>query len=369
MMIGSETVPAVYKKTVAALKNTGIDLIKEVPSFNQIKSSIYRRRNKLNEVQKMSYLNDIVNAVEIPMPFSKFMLADYNDEDEGVRIIIFATKEARTLLREKNIFFADGTFKICPVPFTEVYTIHADLESSEDTINVMPLIYALLSHKTKTAYTTLFSLIKTQIPDWKPPTFITDFEEAAIQAIADVFPNADHQGCYYHFSNKLWRKSKQLGIKDKRKKRIVSLCSVLPLLPEERVMEGWEYVKSQVLDFSDRSDLDKFMKYMNFWMKPRRIKSWTAFGRRHRTTNVVEGWHRAINGTFKTRPATVFQFLKNIEEDASFFSVKAIQMANVKKTAKRRTNQQVQNDEMIRVYQMQLLNGDIEIPLFLEKLR
>lgn len=86
MMIGSETVPAVYKKTVAALKNTEIDLIKEVPSFNQIKSSIYRRRNKLNEVQKMSYLNDIVNAVEIPMPFSKFMLADYNDEDEGVRI-------------------------------------------------------------------------------------------------------------------------------------------------------------------------------------------------------------------------------------------------------------------------------------------
>lgn len=364
-MLSNETVPAVYKKTVTALKDTGIDLIKELPSFNQIKSSIYRRRNKLNKVKKMSYLNETVNAVEIPAPFSKFMLADYNDESEGVRILIFCSNEARALLREKKIFFSDGTFKICPVPFTEVYTIHADLGSSEDTINVIPLIYALLSHKRKTTYTTLFSLIKSQIPDWNPSIFITDFEEAAIQAIADVFPNAEHQGCYYHFSNKLWRKSKQLGIKNKRKKRIVSLCSVLPLLPEDRITEGWEYVKSQVLDFSDRCDLDKFIKYMSFWMNPKRIKSWTAFGRRHRTTNVVEGWHRAINGTFKTRPATIFQFLKNIEEDAAFSSVKACQL----KSVKRRANKQIENDAMIRVYQMQLINGNIDIPLFLEKLR
>lgn len=69
MMLSNETVPAVYKKTVTALKDTGIDLIKELPSFNQIKSSIYRRRNKLNKVKKMSYLNETVNAVEIPAPF------------------------------------------------------------------------------------------------------------------------------------------------------------------------------------------------------------------------------------------------------------------------------------------------------------
>lgn len=100
-------------------------------------------------------------------------------------------------------------------------------------------------------------------------------------------------------------------------------------------------------------------------MNPKRIKSWTAFGRRHRTTNVVEGWHRAINGTFKTRPATIFQFLKNIEEDASFSSVKACEL----KSIKRRTTKQIENDCMIRVYQMQLINGNIDIPLFLEKLR
>lgn len=55
--------------------------------------------------------------------------------------------------------------------------------------------------------------------------------------------------------------SKRNVNKNKRKKRIVSLCSVLPLLPEERITEEWEYVKSQVLDFSERCDLDKFIKY------------------------------------------------------------------------------------------------------------
>lgn len=100
-----------YKKTVTALKGTGIDLIKELPSLNQIKSSIYRRRNKLNKVKKMSYLNETVNAVEIPAPFSKFMLADYNDESEGVRILIFCSEEGRAILREKKSSFQTALSK------------------------------------------------------------------------------------------------------------------------------------------------------------------------------------------------------------------------------------------------------------------
>lgn len=46
----------------------------------------------------------------------------------------------------------------------------------------MPLIYVLLSDRTKETYFKMFRIIKSQIPEWEPTLFITDFEEAVIQA-------------------------------------------------------------------------------------------------------------------------------------------------------------------------------------------
>lgn len=211
-------------------------------------------------------------------------------------------KEAK--LRKLKIYLGDGTFKICPQPFEGVYTIHADLNSSENNTAIMPLIYVLLSDRTKETYFKMFRIIKSQIPEWEPTLFITDFEEAVIQAFKKLFPNAEHQGCYYHCTNTLWRKAKSFKLTRKRKNRVVGLCCVLPLLPKDCIMDGFHYIVSQIDDIEDKSDLEKFIQF-------KRQDSWNVFGRRHRTTNYTEGWHRAINGMFKTRPATIVQFLNN----------------------------------------------------------
>lgn len=149
MVDGNDTIPAVYKKTVAKFKDSGINLIQKIPTFSQKKSSFYRRRNKENQVEKMSYLTDSVTAVEIPPNFSHFLLADFNPVSGGSRILVFCSKEARSIIPNSNIFLSDGTFKICPKPFTQIYTIHADIGSTADTIKITPLIYALLSDKKK----------------------------------------------------------------------------------------------------------------------------------------------------------------------------------------------------------------------------
>lgn len=40
-------------------------------------------------------------------------------------------------------------------------------------------------------------MIKSNIPTFSPTEIITDFEKAAIAAIREIFPNANHHGCYY----------------------------------------------------------------------------------------------------------------------------------------------------------------------------
>ena len=45
------------------------------------------------------------------------------------------------------------------------------------------------------------------------PSIITsDFESGLISAVRDEFPNARHQGCYFHFTQAIWRKVQKLGL-------------------------------------------------------------------------------------------------------------------------------------------------------------
>ena len=45
-----------------------------------------------------------------------------------------------------------------------------------------------------------------------PHYILVDFEMASINALRDHFPNADIQGCLFHFGQCLWRKIQELGL-------------------------------------------------------------------------------------------------------------------------------------------------------------
>ncbi|XP_026325505.1 uncharacterized protein LOC113234410 [Hyposmocoma kahamanoa] len=87
-----ETVPAVYRTTIASMKDTGLHLIKKLPTYNKYKCKAYRRRRKLAGVEKMAY-NDMK---EVEVPPDDFLLADYRGGND--RILIFALKEAREIV-------------------------------------------------------------------------------------------------------------------------------------------------------------------------------------------------------------------------------------------------------------------------------
>jgi len=47
---------------------------------------------------------------------------------------------------------------------------------------------------------------------WRPQNVICDFEVALITAIHTELPRTRVRGCYFHFSQALWRKVSSLGI-------------------------------------------------------------------------------------------------------------------------------------------------------------
>ena len=79
-----------------------------------------------------------------------------------------------------------------------------------------PLIYMLLPNKTRETYNRAFTLLKeaaqSENLDIRPDIIMTDFEQGLIQAVELNFPTAQFKGCYYHFTQALWRKVQSVGL-------------------------------------------------------------------------------------------------------------------------------------------------------------
>lgn len=152
------TIPQIYKNVVKQYIDSGLNIIEETPAYNAVKASMYRARNTSFGVNKTQFYR--AKDVLIPTVLVEdFLLYDYN---QGDRILIFATKEARKFIEERQVFLFDGTFKVCPAPFYQIYSMHTEkrINNSNNDLNIVPVLFALLTNKTEETYNLLYKLIK-----------------------------------------------------------------------------------------------------------------------------------------------------------------------------------------------------------------
>ena len=79
------------------------------------------------------------------------------------------------------------------------------------------IVSALMTDKTIGTYRQVFQCLKRRIrqnhgEDFQPRYAISDFEQALIAAMETEFPKTSLRGCYFYFSQNLWRKVQQLGL-------------------------------------------------------------------------------------------------------------------------------------------------------------
>jgi len=72
-------------------------------------------------------------------------------------------------------------------------------------------VYAILSGKTQEIYVELLSFIRNVLPlTYNQLTIITDYEFGLMNAVKTIFPESDHQGCYFHFCQVPIKKTVQI---------------------------------------------------------------------------------------------------------------------------------------------------------------
>ncbi|KAL4120082.1 hypothetical protein QTP88_012821 [Uroleucon formosanum] len=143
-----------------------------------------------------------------------------------------------------------------------------------------PIGFALMSRKTERAYTALFKKILSIVP------------EAAIAAIRTMFPNTTIRGCWFHYSQAVWKKVANIGLIDKCSNHrgaydTVHMLMAMPLLPTNCIN-----VQSLISNNNDYNFTLLFKYYRSTWLAGINVDILSVSDTVWQTNNVLEVSHR-----------------------------------------------------------------------------
>lgn len=124
--------------------------------LQQIYLQIFQIPKTWSEEEKMNF-KDVVD-VTVPPKFKTFFASRL--QWWGYPSTSFLFRWCSSPNGTIEYFFGYGTFKVCTLPFYQLYTLHDDLGSTDESTNIVPLIYVLMSEKTEKSNTILFLLIE-----------------------------------------------------------------------------------------------------------------------------------------------------------------------------------------------------------------
>lgn len=199
-------VRAAYGQTIAT--NASLPHA-DIPIFSNVNSYLRRRRASCFPAIPTT-INDVNVVGEWSRTWNDKLFVQHIDNAWG--ILVFATPKNLKLLGRCDTIYVDGTFRSAPHPYMQMLTIHAMYMGS-----VVPLCFALVSGKTTGQYRQVFQKVRVSVRHyighrWRPTTVICDFELSLIAALETEFAGIRVRGCYFHFSQSLWRKFASLSL-------------------------------------------------------------------------------------------------------------------------------------------------------------
>lgn len=316
-----------------AIGKASTNIAPELPTAELLTRTVARVREKANpQFQTPQSLADLVIPDQYKLTEKGDNFLHHDSGGDKNRFLIFTTDENLDRLARCNIWQCDGTFKTVPHLFTQLYSIHGHVDGKS-----VPLVFALLPGKTKKLYKKLMSVIK-QGREMDPEIIISDFEQAFIGAAAEVFPNSEFHGCYFHYKQSIYRCVQHHGLQTRYGQDVnfansIKSLTALAFVPEEGVATAYEKLKAtEYFQCNKQGDLKEVLTYFeSTWIgevsrnrrtKPRfDISLWNCYAAilndLPRTNNVVEGWHNGFSHRLNKAHASMSKFIIALKQEQS----------------------------------------------------
>ena len=252
---------------------------------------------------------------------------------EKRRSFLFGTPQNTSSLLGADHLIIDGTFKSSPKMFTQMVGIHGIFEGGYH----MPLAYGLLPGKTQTLYTDLFEALD-DFGSYEPQSVLCDYEAALHNAIVEVWPGVTPRGCFFHFTQAMWRNLQKTDLVPEYRvenspiRAAFKKMTALAFVPEDVVPEAWRALKPTI-----PKDMETFVDYFErTWVGTSYKAPIFAHSRwsQHdatalllpRSSNIAEGWHHGFNSLLSCSNPTIWKFLECLKKEQNLTDVKITKM-------------------------------------------
>lgn len=223
---------------------------------------------------------------------------------------------------------------------------------------------------------------------------MSDYEQAIIKTIASrvnidshtnfilfylfffQFPNAKHSGCFFHFTQCLYRRIQALGLSAcyNNDPEIRSLCRhlmALPLLPVEDVQQAFAALSEDVPE-----ELKPLFEYFDhWWMKKVPLRLWNVSSLKAKTNNNVEcktyflfvlpyflfllaAWHSRFNKRIEKNHPNFWTFLNVLKQEEIHFKQQLVygNSGKLKRSSKKTCAMQTKFKELRKRYDGQTVS-------------
>ncbi|CAO4364544.1 unnamed protein product [Caenorhabditis nigoni] len=262
---------------------------------------------KDDDVMEMDKGGNIANVFAQTKDGERFLVKDekFQTATGSSRILVFASDVGLELLANSETIFCDGTFDCVPAPFVQLFTLHAYLSPTV----VRPVVFSLLTDKITSSYETVLKIVMESHPSltqWQPATVICDFETGLKNAFESQFPIASVQGCLFHLVQSWRKKAEKLQCYDEFIKGNIQdfwvRIKAIPFIVPTETKNFFDIIVSTIptpippnvqtfVDYLIKYYMDDTVRYPpKFWSCTERTMNGI-----HRTTNVVESWHKLLS--------------------------------------------------------------------------
>ena len=280
-----------------------------LPKDAAIKRRIRRARNKILPPlpQSLQDLGKVPARFEVDHFKNRWLLDDNGPAPTHVgRILVFSSFLRQ--LSQCSFIIMDGTFKVVPRLFLQLYTISGNVNGKW-----LPLVACLMEKKNEESYGFVLRTVKAKCSEigfqFSPQFVATDFEKAAMNATKNVLPESKSVGCLFHWCQILFRRLQAEGLQmpfnaadgDIIRQGFRAICG-LALVPLDEVSRCFEILREEVPDelqgILDHLESDYVLgRRIGRGRKPPKFppSTWNCVERVQegfpRTSNTIEGWH------------------------------------------------------------------------------
>ncbi|KAE8739228.1 hypothetical protein FOCC_FOCC015280 [Frankliniella occidentalis] len=293
-------------------------------------------------------------------------------QDRTRCVLLFSQRQRRYLNRGTvKLVFSDGTF-ITPEHSGCAQILNLVTLRRKSNPHIIPLGSVLMQSKTTACYVVALRAIRAMCPNFRPTKIMCDFEPGEQAGWAQVFPNVERHGCFFHHTDKVSQKAKELGLRpvlrdnEEADSVVRSLCAI-PLLKRDDLIDGHLTVLNRAIELRLEILARLLRYYQNTWLIPSRLRILSVYRNKYRTSNCCESYNASMYRQAKRDKPNMFQLLSACVKLEDICNSDHIVLDGGAQASRARKASALVNDERINGLTEDYDEGEITIDEFLRR--